>query len=211
MHRQGPDRGVTQRGRRQHVRGGHSAPSVPLPPSTLFCVPHVPPCRARPDPPRRLAAQAVNANPLDDQLKLFGSDLGNVRCRSPSRVGTPKRTPQGSRLLVCLTPTHPHTARCQPHQVTLVGKLVNVENAATQAVYTLDDGTGAAAAWCCAAAGAAERLRRRRPHTPVTLCDTPGKIDIKMWADADAGPVEPNAVVRCSFHCCSHACASLVC
>lgn len=42
----------------------------------------------RPDPRLLPPPQAVNANPLDDQLKLFGSEMGNVRGRVLRGVGT---------------------------------------------------------------------------------------------------------------------------
>ena len=42
----------------------------------------------RPDPRLWPPPQAVNANPLDDQLKLFGSEMGNVRGRVLRGVGT---------------------------------------------------------------------------------------------------------------------------
>jgi hypothetical protein len=84
---------------RRHATAHNTARPASRHPLCFVCA-SPPPFLPRPDP--RLVPptpQAVNANPLDDQLKLFGSEMGNVRGRLLDVVvGTTAQNTRASRL-----------------------------------------------------------------------------------------------------------------
>ena len=68
-------------------------------------------------------------------------------------------------------------AHALPCQLTLVAKLVRVQDTATQMTYTVDDGTGERAAVLRGSAC-------ERSLLPLAL-RAAGTLDLKMWVDSD--------------------------